>query len=110
MYNGEPGFWLKNGEVAKNLYVAFTAKAAIDAGASSNKEPSLRPEWRADYFAANIGDPDGYKIEIALPISLGSTNKTCEPSTHLRPAAIIRHRAAAAAIGLAAGFYSIQVG
>ena len=73
--NGEPGFWLKNGEVAKDLYVAFTAKsanavrasykAAIDAGATSYKEPSLRPEWRADYFAANIGDPDGYNIEIA---------------------------------------------
>src|SRR5690348_5658392 len=67
--NSNPGFWLKNGEVAKDLYVAFTAKsadavrasykAAIDAGATSNKEPSLRPEWRADYFAANIGDPDG---------------------------------------------------
>jgi len=62
--NNIPGFWLKNGEVAKDLYVAFTAKsadavracykAAIDAGAISNKEPSLRPEWRADYFAANI--------------------------------------------------------
>ena len=67
--NNIPGFWLKNGEVAKDLYVAFTAKsaykAAIDAGAASNKEPSLRPEWRADYFAANIGDPDGYDIEIA---------------------------------------------
>ena len=73
--NSNPGFWLKNGEVAKDLYVAFTAKsadavrasykAAIDAGATSNKEPSLRPEWRADYFAANIGDPDGYNIEIA---------------------------------------------
>src|ERR1700693_763038 len=73
--NNIPGFWLKNGEVAKDLYVAFTAKsaaavrasykAAIEAGATSNKEPSLRPEWRADYFAANIGDPDGYNIEIA---------------------------------------------
>src|SRR4029077_14899991 len=73
--NGEPGFWLKNGEVGKDLYVAFTAKsadavrasykAAIDSGATSIKEPSLRPEWRADYFAANIGDPDGYNIEIA---------------------------------------------
>ena len=48
--NNIPGFWLKNGEVAKDLYVAFTAKsadavrasykAAIDAGATSNKEPS----------------------------------------------------------------------
>ena len=73
--NNEPGFWLKNGDVGKDLYVAFTAKsadavrasykAAIDAGGTSKKEPSLRPEWRADYFAANIGDPDGYNIEIA---------------------------------------------
>src|SRR5580700_2455221 len=73
--NTEPGFWLKNGEVGRDLYVAFTAKsadavrasykAALDAGATSKKEPSLRPEWRADYFAANIGDPDGYNIEIA---------------------------------------------
>jgi hypothetical protein len=44
---------------------ADSYKAAIDAGATSNKEPSFRPEWRADYFAANIGDPDGYNIEIA---------------------------------------------
>src|SRR6201987_5096493 len=73
--NGEPGFWLKNGEVAKDLYFAFTAKsgdvvrasykAAIDAGATSIKEPSLRPEWRADSFAANISDSDGHNIEIA---------------------------------------------
>ena len=72
--NSVPGFWLKNGDVAKDLYVAFTAKsadavrasykAAIDAGATSIKEPSLRPEWRTDYFAANIGDPNGYNIEI----------------------------------------------
>src|SRR5260370_1169055 len=43
--NSNPGFWLKNGEVAKDLYVAFTAKsadavrvsykAAIDAGGTS---------------------------------------------------------------------------
>ena len=26
--NSIPGFWLKNGEVAKDLYVAFTAKSA----------------------------------------------------------------------------------
>src|ERR1700746_3258623 len=31
-----------------------------------------------------------------LPISLGSTNKTYEPSTRLKPATIVRHRAAAA--------------
>jgi predicted lactoylglutathione lyase len=73
--DGEPGFWLKNGTIAKDLYVAFTARsadavrasyeAAMSAGATSIKKPSLRPEWRADYFAANIGDPDGYDIELA---------------------------------------------
>ena len=41
--NNEPGFWLKSGKVAKDLYVAFTAKSsdavkasyktAMDAGA-----------------------------------------------------------------------------
>ena len=30
--NTEPGFWLKNGEVAKDLYVAFTAKSADAVG------------------------------------------------------------------------------
>src|ERR1051325_3145988 len=55
--NGEPGFWLKNGEVAKDLYVAFTAKsadavkasykAAIDAGATFNKKTNPPPPPRA---------------------------------------------------------------
>jgi hypothetical protein len=96
--NSDPGFWLKNGEVAKDLYVAFTArsadavrasyKAATDAGATSNKEPSLRPEWRADYFAETSATRTD--TTSRLPISPGSTNKRYEPSAHLRPAAIIR--------------------
>src|SRR5260370_21865353 len=73
--NNNPGFWLKNGEVAQDLYVAFTAKsadavrasykAAIDARATSIKEPSLRPQLRPDYFAANIRHPDAYNIQSA---------------------------------------------
>jgi catechol 2,3-dioxygenase-like lactoylglutathione lyase family enzyme len=59
--NTEPGFWLKNGEVAKDLYVAFTAKSA-DA-------------VRASYKAARTDTTS------RLPISLGSTNKRYEPST-----------------------------
>jgi hypothetical protein len=54
-----PGY-AKSADVVRASY-----KAAIDAGATSIKESSLRPEWRADYFAANIGDPDGHNIEIA---------------------------------------------
>src|SRR6202049_1652099 len=98
--NSDPGFWLKNGEVAKDLYVAFTAKsadavrasykAAIDAGATSN-------QTRNRAFGPN-GVPTTSRQTSAtrtdttsrLPISLGSTNKRYEPSAHLRPAAIIR--------------------
>ena len=40
--NGEPGFWLKIGDVAKDLYVAFTAKSA----------DAVRASYKAaiDYF------------------------------------------------------------
>jgi predicted lactoylglutathione lyase len=56
--NNIPGFWLKNGEVAKDLYVAFTAKsadavrasykAAMDAGGyfKQGTEPSARMACR----------------------------------------------------------------
>ena len=50
--NSEPGFWLKNGEVAKDLYVAFTAKSA----------DAVRASYKA---AIDAGAPDGYNIEIA---------------------------------------------
>ena len=33
--------------------------------AKSPKTFTSRPEWRTNYFAANIGDPDGYNVEIA---------------------------------------------
>src|SRR5258705_2496835 len=72
--NNIPGFWLKNGEVAKDLYVAFTAKsadavratykAAIDAGATSTKERSLRPDLRAEYFATTLCYPDQQCIAL----------------------------------------------
>ncbi len=56
--NNIPGFWLKNGEVAKDLYVAFTAKsadavracykAAIERGSyfKQGTEPSARMACR----------------------------------------------------------------
>src|SRR5260370_2273981 len=39
--NNIPGFWLKNGEVAKDLYVAFTAKSANAVRATYN--PAIHP-------------------------------------------------------------------
>src|SRR5260370_19446324 len=73
--NNEPGFWLKKGEIAKDLYIAFTAKsadavrasykAAIEAEANSLKEPRHPPPYRAPYFAANIVHPRAYKNNTA---------------------------------------------
>ena len=89
-----PGFWLKNGEVAKDLYIAFTAKsadavrasykAAIDAGATSNRNRAFGPNGvptTSQQTSATRTDTTS-----RLPISLGSTNKRYEPSTHLAAA------------------------
>ena len=81
--NNIPGFWLKHGEVAKDLYVAFTAKSA-DAVRASYKaaiEAGL-PQTRNRAFGPN-GVPTTSRQTSAtrtdttsrLPISLGSTNK-----------------------------------
>jgi catechol 2,3-dioxygenase-like lactoylglutathione lyase family enzyme len=55
------------------LHVCFTAPdtdavdafhaAALRAGGHDNGAPGLRPEYSADYYAAFIIDPDGYRIE-----------------------------------------------
>jgi len=36
---------------------------ALRYGGSDNGAPGLRPEYRADYYAAFVADPDGYRIE-----------------------------------------------
>ena len=38
-------------------------KAALAAGGSDNGEPGLRPDYGANYYAAFVIDPDGYRIE-----------------------------------------------
>ena len=87
---------LKNGEVAKDLYVAFTAKSADAVRACykaattrellPTRNRAFRPEWRADYFAANIGDPDRYNALAIAYKPLALQIKVRAPSTHLRPA------------------------
>ena len=93
--NGEPGFWLKNGEVAKDLYVAFTAKSADVVRASYKAAISTREllQSRNRAFGPNGVLTTSRQTSATrtdtisrLPISLGSTNKTYEPSTHTNPA------------------------
>jgi catechol 2,3-dioxygenase-like lactoylglutathione lyase family enzyme len=42
-------------------------KAALTAGASDNGKPGLREDYGADYYAAYVIDPDGYRIEAYCP-------------------------------------------
>jgi catechol 2,3-dioxygenase-like lactoylglutathione lyase family enzyme len=73
------GLWI--GKVAQpvpsdrgsNLHFCFAAPsraavdafhlAAVSAGGSDNGAPGPRPDYGADYYAAFVVDPDGYRIE-----------------------------------------------
>ena len=55
------------------LHLAFTAttrqqvsafyRAALEAGATDNGAPGLRPQYHANYYAAFVIGPDGHNIE-----------------------------------------------
>ena len=55
------------------LHLAFTAtsraavmafyQAALSVGGKDNGPPGLRPHYGANYFAAFVIDPDGYRLE-----------------------------------------------
>jgi catechol 2,3-dioxygenase-like lactoylglutathione lyase family enzyme len=58
------------------MHICFTAAsreevdafyaAAIDAGATDNGKPGLRPEYHANYYGAFVFDLDGHNIEAAF--------------------------------------------
>ncbi len=60
-------------DMKSGLHFCFTApapeavdafhKAALAAGGSDNGKPGLRPDYGANYYAAFVIDPDGYRIE-----------------------------------------------
>jgi catechol 2,3-dioxygenase-like lactoylglutathione lyase family enzyme len=37
--------------------------AAVNTGGADNGAPGLRPDYGADYYAAFVVDPDGYRLE-----------------------------------------------
>jgi catechol 2,3-dioxygenase-like lactoylglutathione lyase family enzyme len=71
-----PDFWVRTGGPSKPLpHVAFNCvsrelvrrchEAAVAAGARSQVEPTLMTRVHANYFTAQVLDPDGHNIEFA---------------------------------------------
>jgi catechol 2,3-dioxygenase-like lactoylglutathione lyase family enzyme len=60
-------------EKPAHLHLAFTAetrrqvdafhRAALEAGATDNGPPGLRPQYHANYYAAFVLGPDGHNLE-----------------------------------------------
>lgn len=69
----DPEFWIRQGEPAGHLHVAFLAeslgavdafhRAALAAGGTDRGAPGLRERYAPDYYAAFVLDPDGHNIE-----------------------------------------------
>ncbi len=71
--DGKPWFWIRQGEPAAGVHVAFTAPdgdsvdafhaAALGAGGTDNGAPGLRQHYHPTYYAAFVHDPDGNNVE-----------------------------------------------
>lgn len=68
-------FWLRAGEpprppihyafgCASRMQVNAAFAAALDAGGSDPRSPSLLPHISPDYYAAFVRDPDGHLVEF----------------------------------------------
>jgi len=103
---GMPTLWLEDSEKApQKAHVAFMAasraivdafyRAALQAGATDNGAPGLRPHYHQHYYAAFVRDPDGHNIEAvthsdpkAKPASAKrAAAKKSKPARKARPAA-----------------------
>ncbi len=71
--DGKPWFWIREGEPAAGIHIAFTAPdtdtvdafhaAAVGAGGEDNGPPGLREHYHPTYYAAFVHDPDGNNVE-----------------------------------------------
>jgi catechol 2,3-dioxygenase-like lactoylglutathione lyase family enzyme len=57
-----PGFHIAFAADSQGQVEAFY-RAAMEAGATDNGQPGLRPHYGANYYAAFVCDPDGHRIE-----------------------------------------------
>lgn len=72
---GRPTFWIGTSQNAHagTAHVAFTApdraavrafhRLALEAGATDNGAPGLRPHYHEHYYGAFVLDPDGHNVE-----------------------------------------------
>jgi catechol 2,3-dioxygenase-like lactoylglutathione lyase family enzyme len=70
---GMPDFWLGSRPERGAAHVAFSTRdraavdafhaAALDAGATDNGAPGLRPDYGENYYAAFVHDADGNNVE-----------------------------------------------
>jgi len=72
---GKPSFWIEaqGRPVRGRLHIALAADsrdavdafhaAALEAGATDNGAPGLRPIYHPNYYGAYVLDPDGHNIE-----------------------------------------------
>jgi catechol 2,3-dioxygenase-like lactoylglutathione lyase family enzyme len=70
---GKPFFWIRQGEPAAGIHVAFVAPdadtvdafyaAAVGAGGDDNGAPGLRAQYHPGYYGAYVLDPDGNNVE-----------------------------------------------
>jgi len=74
--DGSEDFWIKPGEPAAAVHVAFVApdratveafhQAALQAGGRDNGPPGERPDYHPGYYAAYALDPDGNNVEAVF--------------------------------------------
>jgi catechol 2,3-dioxygenase-like lactoylglutathione lyase family enzyme len=74
--DGKPFFWLREGEPAAGIHVAFASpdtdtvdafySAAIGAGGEDNGAPGPRPHYHPRYYGAFVRDPDGNNVEAVF--------------------------------------------
>jgi catechol 2,3-dioxygenase-like lactoylglutathione lyase family enzyme len=80
VYFGRPGepssLWLIESELAGRVEIALPARdagdvhafygTAVSAGARSEWEPGIRPEYTRDYYSARVVDFDGNSLEAVF--------------------------------------------
>lgn len=65
-----PGFHLAFAAPSRIAVDTFHT-SALRGGGSDNGTPGLRPEYRENYYAAFLVDPDGHRIEAVLNEPVG---------------------------------------